>query len=105
MKQSVTVRSGGEAIVVLVTVSSREEGERIARRLVEGGLAACVNLLPSVRSFFIWENKLSEAEELLLVIKSERARLPEVAEAVTELHSYTVPEVIALPILEGAATY
>jgi len=105
MEKRAQVKAGGEAIVVLITVASREEGEKIARRLVEDKLGACVNIVPQVRSLFSWEGKLSQEDEVLLVVKSRRARFRELAGAVKTLHSYSVPEIIALPILEGTADY
>ncbi len=96
---------GEDALVVLITVASREEAERIARRLVEDRLAACVNIVSQVRSFFIWQGKFSEEDELLLVAKTRRARFRELATVVTQLHSYSVPEIIALPILVGSSDY
>jgi periplasmic divalent cation tolerance protein len=105
MANEAHVRAGGEAIVVLVTVASREEGEKIARRLVEERLGACVNIVPKVRSLFTWEGKLSQEDEVLLVIKSRRARFQELATTVKTLHSYSVPEIIAIPVLEGSADY
>ena len=96
---------GGDAIVVLVTVASREEADRIARRLVEDRLAACVNIVPQVRSLFIWEQKLSQEDEVLLVVKSRLARFQQLATAVKRLHSYRVPEIIALPVVMGSADY
>ncbi len=96
---------GGEAIVIFVTVSSPEEGERIARRLLEDRLAACINILPHIRSFFSWEGKISDEQELLLIIKSERGLFADLAKAVKECHSYSVPEIIAVPILEGTLSY
>jgi periplasmic divalent cation tolerance protein len=105
MSDPMSVSEGGDALVVLITVASREEAERIARRLVEDRLAACVNIVPQVRSLFIWQGKFSQEDELLLVAKSRRARFQELTTAVKELHSYSVPEIIALPILAGSADY
>ena len=99
------VKAGGEAVVVLITMATREEAEKIACRLVEDRLAACVNIVPRVRSLFSWEGKLSQSDEVLLVVKSRRARFRELVNAVKTLHSYSVPEIIALPILEGSAGY
>jgi periplasmic divalent cation tolerance protein len=99
------VTEGGDAIVVLITASSREEADRIARRLVEDRLAACVNIIPQMRSIFVWEQKLSQEEEVLLVVKSRRARFQQLAGAVKRLHSYSVPEIIALPVVMGSADY
>ena len=105
MDDQVDVIKGGDAIVVLITASSREEADRIARRLVEDRLAACVNVVPQVRSLFVWEGKLSQENEVLLVVKSRRARFQQLATAVTRLHSYRVPEIIALPVVMGSADY
>ena len=99
------MKAGGEAVVVLITVATREEAEKIACLLVEKRLAACINIVPRVRSLFSWEGKLSQSDEVLLVGKSRRARFRELVSAVKTLHSYDVPEIIALPILEGSADY
>ena len=104
-EEHATVTKGGDAIVVLITVSSREEADRIARRLVEDRLAACVNIVPQVRSLFVWEGKLSQEDEVLLVVKSRRARCEQLAAVVKQLHSYSVPEIIALPVVMGSADY
>lgn len=105
MEKRSRVTAGGEAVLVLITVPSREEAEKIARRVVEDRLAACVNIIPQVRSLFSWEGKLSQEDEVLLVVKSRRSRFPELAGTVKELHSYSVPEIIAIPVLEGTADY
>jgi periplasmic divalent cation tolerance protein len=105
VEDQVDVIEGGDAIVVLITASSREEADRIARRLVEDRLAACVNIVSQVRSLFVWEGKLSQENEVLLVVKSRRARFQQLATAVKRLHSYSVPEIIALPIVIGSADY
>ena len=105
MEDSVNVTEGGDAIVVLITAASREEADRIARRLVEDRLAACVTIVPQVRSIFMWEQKLSQEDEVLLLVKSRRARFTLLAEAVKRLHSYSVPEIIALPVVMGSADY
>jgi periplasmic divalent cation tolerance protein len=104
-EEHAVVTEGGDAIVVLITASSREEADRIARRLVEDRLAACVNIVPQVRSLFVWEQKLSQEDEVLLVIKSRRARFQQLAAAVKQIHSYSVPEIIALPVVMGSADY
>src|SRR5438876_9618887 len=103
--EQMTVVESGDALVVLITVASREEAERIARRLVEDRLAACVNIVPQVRSLFIWQGKFSQEDECLLVAKSRRARFRELTTAVKQLHSYSVPEIIALPILLASTEY
>jgi periplasmic divalent cation tolerance protein len=94
-----------QAVVVLVTAASRQEAARIGRALVKAELAACVNLLPGIRSIFRWEGKVSEEREVLLIVKSRRDLFERVAATVKRLHSYRVPEVIAFPIAYGAADY
>ena len=92
-------------IVVLVTASTREEAEAIGKALVDERLAACVNILVGVRSLFRWRGAIEEADEVLMIVKSRSNLLPSLVETVKRLHSYTVPEVIALPILDGSADY
>jgi periplasmic divalent cation tolerance protein len=94
-----------DAIVILVTAGNEAEAERIARALVDERLVACVNVLPAVRSFYRWEGRVADDAELLLVIKTRRERFEAVAARVREIHSYDVPEVIALPVLAGSETY
>ena len=83
------------------TVDSVELGRKIAGALVDAGLAACVNIIPGVRSVYRWQGKICDEEELLLLIKTTAARFEEVRRLVRSLHTYQVPEVISLPI--GAA--
>lgn len=92
-------------IVVLVTASSMKEAETIGRGLVENRLAACVNICTGVRSFFRWQGAIEEQEEVLMLVKSRSDLLPAILAAVKRLHSYTVPEVIALPVLAGSPDY
>jgi len=94
-----------DLLLVLVTVSSVTEGERIARKVVEDRLAACVNIVPNLRSFFRWEGKITEEGEALLLLKTSGDRLDALAQRVKRLHSYELPEVIALPIVGGLADY
>ena len=90
-------------VVVLVTCGSRREAARIARSVVTQRLAACVNILDApVRSVYRWKGKIEQAREFLLVIKSSRARLAPLQTEVERLHSYEVPEFIALPIVAGS---
>ena len=91
--------------VVLVTVSSREEAEKIASALLADRLAACVNIVPGVTSHFWWQNKIDQADELLLVIKTRLAAVKALTEMVKQNHSYTVPEIIALPVVDGSEDY
>ncbi len=93
-----------DAVVVYVTAPSAEEARTLARALVEERLAACVNLLP-VESVYRWQGQLEEASEILLVVKTCHGRLDALAARVRALHSYTVPEIIALPLLAGWPPY
>lgn len=92
-------------IVVYVTVGSPEEGMRVARALVEERLAACVNRVHPVQSVYRWEGRVEESEEELLIIKTGRELFERLKKRVRELHSYSVPEVIALPIVAGSEDY
>ncbi len=94
-----------EPIVVLITVPDMKVARRVAKPLVEEGLAACVNLVPGVRSIYRWEGKTCDEPELLLLVKTRRACFAALERRVRELHPYSVPEVIALPIVEGSAPY
>lgn len=91
--------------LVLSTASSADEGIRIARRLVEERLAACVNVVPAARSIYVWQGKLEETDEALLTIKTRRDRYPALARRIQELHSYAVPEIVALSIESGSPAY
>jgi len=94
-----------ESIVVMVTCGSEEEALKIARSLVEERLAACVNLFPPVRSIYRWDGKIWDEKEWLLIIKTQQNRFEELEKRVKVLHSYSVPEIIGLPIIEGASSY
>ncbi len=92
--------------VVLVTCSSSAEANRIARAVVEARLAACVNILPgAVTSIYRWKGKVQSARERLLLIKTSRKCLAKLRATVEQLHSYDVPEFIALPIAAGSPEY
>jgi periplasmic divalent cation tolerance protein len=95
----------GDIVLVLSTAPSTAEGTIIGRRLVEEHLAACVNVLPGARSIFFWEGRVQEADEALLVIKTRRARYQDLERRILELHSYSVPEVLALSIDMGTPPY
>jgi periplasmic divalent cation tolerance protein len=94
-----------DAIVILITTSSADEAAVIARTLVDEHLAACVNILPGVRSFFFWEGKTQDTAETLMVCKSRSPLLDKLINRVRSLHSYSVPEIIALPIMGGLPDY
>ncbi|HLV60616.1 MAG TPA: divalent-cation tolerance protein CutA [Fredinandcohnia sp.] len=94
-----------DAIAVLVTAPDRESADVLARALVEERRIACANVLPGIRSVYRWEGRVEEGEEVLLVLKTTRARFEEVRARVVELHPYEVPEVIALPVVAGHEAY
>lgn len=92
-------------VVVLIAAGSREEAECIATALVQGRKAACVNIIPGVQSLFRWQGKPEKAEECLLLVKTRASQVPEIVTLVKALHSYTVPEIIAMPIVAGSQDY
>jgi periplasmic divalent cation tolerance protein len=99
-----------DKIVVFSTCASTEEAQRVARALVEKRLAACVNVIPGVRSMYHWKDAdgkeaIEDEEEVLLLIKTSRALLEELRTEIERLHSYEVPEVIALPVVDGSERY
>ena len=94
-----------DARVVLTTAGSREEAEKVASALVEGELAACVNIVGPMTSVYRWEGKVERAEEFLLVIKTWGSAYDDVEEAIKELHSYELPECIALRVEKGSEEY
>jgi periplasmic divalent cation tolerance protein len=92
-------------IIVLITASSEDEAAKIGYALVDEHLAACVNIVPGVRSLFFWEGKTQDGRELLLICKSRQPLLERIIARVKSLHSYTVPEVLALPVAGGSEDY
>jgi len=94
-----------EPLVVLVTAGNVEEAVRLAQALVAERLAACVNIVPGLRSIYHWQGRVEDTAEVLLLVKTARHLFEALIARVGELHSYTVPEVIALPIVGGAAPY
>jgi len=94
-----------EKIVVISTCGSEEEAARIAKQLVDAHIAACVNLIPRVRSFYRWQGKVEDSAEWMLVIKTSRARFSALRTVLEAAHSYELPEVLALPIVDGSPNY
>ena len=90
---------------ILTTVSTEEEGHMIANELVKNKLAACVNIVPKVHSVYEWENTIQNETEVLLMIKTTKAREKDIYQTVQSLHSYDTPELITLPIDNGSDTY
>ncbi len=94
-----------EFVVVLCTAPDRETAHRIGRTLVDDRLAACVNIAGGLLSVYRWEGTVHEDPEVLLLIKTRRAMAEKLTDAISRLHPYAVPEVLALPVLAGVAPY
>ena len=94
-----------ERLVVLITAGSQEEADRIAHALVAEMLAACVNVLPGVTSVYRWEGEVQRDQEWLLVVKTTREVLDDLVRRVQAIHSYDLPEIIALPVVGGSKGY
>ena len=92
-------------IVVLVTTKDKKEAQIIAAGLIKQKLAACVNIMDKIDSIFFWDAKIDKAREFLLIIKSKKEKLPGIIKSVKLLHSYKVPEIIAIPIIAGEKLY
>jgi len=93
---------GTDRIIVLITAGSEEEAHKIAKLLVNEKKAACVNIVPGVDSLFHWKGKIDSARESLLLVKTRASLLSEIISLIKEIHSYEVPEIIALPIIDGS---
>jgi periplasmic divalent cation tolerance protein len=91
--------------IVLTTAASEEEAKKIARHLVEHRLAACVNIVPQIMSFYRWQGNVEESREWLLIVKTTAAAFIQVRDAIAGLHSYEVPECVCLNIVDGSPAY
>jgi periplasmic divalent cation tolerance protein len=98
-------RSLEKMITIYVTTCNAQQSKTIAEELVSSGLAACVNIVPSITSVYKWNDKLCSDEEQLLVIKSIESRFEEVCSRVKSLHSYENPEIIAMPVAMASQAY
>ena len=94
-----------EYTVVVITAPNEEEAARISHALVGERLAACVNIIRSVRSIYRWQGRIEDAQEVLLIAKTKRVLFERLRKRVKELHTYSVPEIIALPLVEGDEEY
>lgn len=94
-----------ENIVVFITASNEDEAAKISRALVEARLAGCANIIKGIRSIYHWQGKIEDESEVLMVVKTQRNLFPALSKKVKELHTYTVPEILALPVVEGSAEY
>jgi periplasmic divalent cation tolerance protein len=94
-----------EALVVYITAPNEEEAAAISRTLVQEHLAGCVNIVKDIRSIYSWQGKVEDDEEVLMIVKTRMKLFSALTARVKELHSYTVPEVIAIPIIDGSEDY
>jgi len=94
-----------EPIVVYITAPNEEEAAKIARALVEKRLVGCVNIIKGIRSIYRWEGKIEDDAEVLMVAKTQRHNFKSLEKSVKDLHSYAVPEIIAIPVIEGSDVY
>lgn len=94
-----------DGIVVLITASSEKEAQKIGNKLIKENLVACANIIPGIQSIFKWKRDVCQEEELLLILKSKMDKLDDIITMVKRMHSYQVPEIIALPIVGGAEDY
>ena len=94
-----------DAIIVFMTASNGEEAARLADMLVGAHLAACVQILPEMESVYRWQGKIERAPEILLLAKTTRSKFEELEREVRALHSYDTPEIIAVPVVAGSASY
>jgi periplasmic divalent cation tolerance protein len=92
-------------IVIFITASSKKEANKIAQHLLKNKLAACVNIIDKMESFFWWQGKIDKAKETLLIVKSHKSKFHRIVKLVKSIHSYEVPEIIALPVVSGEKRY
>lgn len=99
------MENGDSLVFATTTAPGREEAERIARHLVQRRLAACVQIIESIKSFYWWEGKVQQDEEALLIIKTDKESIPRISEVLAETHPYELPELVAVPIVSGTMKY
>ena len=92
-------------IIVLMTASSKEEAVKIVHTLLKERLIACANIVDSVSSFFWWQGKIEQEKETLVIMKSSESLFKKLSQRVVDLHSYEVPEILALPVVNGLESY
>lgn len=94
-----------ENIFVFITAPNEDEAVKISRAIIEARLAACVNIINNIRSIYSWQGKIEDEPEVLMIAKTQRSLFERLSEKVKELHGYSVPEIIAIPIAEGSQAY
>lgn len=99
------MEDGAQFLLLLSTAGSLEEASKIADHLVSRRLVACVNIVPAIQSVYWWNNQIQRENEVLMVMKTKAARLPDIEKEIRAIHSYEVPELLAMPIHQGLAQY
>lgn len=94
-----------EAIVVFITAPNEDEAARISKTIVEERLAGCVNIVRGIRSIYTWQGKIEDESEALMIVKTQKGLFESLSKRIKEVHSYTVPEIIAIPIINGSEDY
>lgn len=94
-----------EAIIIYITAPNEEEAVKISKTLVEEKLAGCINIVKDIRSIYMWQGKIEDDSEVLMIAKTQRSLFKALMTRVKELHPYTVPEIIAMPVIEGSEDY
>jgi periplasmic divalent cation tolerance protein len=94
-----------DKIIVLSSCATEADAERLARALVEGRFAACVNIVPGARSFYHWKGEIESSQEFLLLVKTSRDLFPALRAEIEKLHPYELPEIVAIPIVAGSDNY
>ncbi|PIP20757.1 MAG: cytochrome C biogenesis protein CcdA [Candidatus Omnitrophica bacterium CG23_combo_of_CG06-09_8_20_14_all_40_11] len=92
-------------VVIFVTAANKKEAEKVASALIKEKLAACVNIIENLHSMFWWQGKVNRLKEVLLIVKSKKTLMNKLIKKIKSLHSYAVPEIIALPIVAGDKKY
>jgi len=92
-------------IIVLITAKDKKEADKIAKLLIKNKLAACVNIIRGLQSIYLWKGKVEQAKETLLIVKSRKDKFNKIVKSVKSVHSYEVPEIIALPVVCGFRSY
>ncbi|HSL03894.1 MAG TPA: divalent-cation tolerance protein CutA [Nitrospiraceae bacterium] len=98
-------KSAGQVLVILVTMDNHEEAVRIGEEMVNTKLAACANIIPGIQSIYRWKGNVITAQEVLLILKSTKSRYRALEKAIKAMHTYEIPEIIALPVKEGLDRY
>jgi periplasmic divalent cation tolerance protein len=105
MAASFMKKSAGQVLVILVTTANQEEAIRIGKEMVNTKLAACANIIPGIQSIYRWEGKVVQEQEVLLILKSIKPRYRALEKVIKAMHTYEIPEIIALPVEVGLDRY